>query len=118
MISITKMSGRSVLAASFAGVLVDRGTALSFASPIPGSAQGLRKPVSGLRGLVSERPTKAPAAAAAHVYAYACAFAAANGAEAGPEWAGGFTAPHATAVTQQHHMMRAFRGLEPWRDPA
>ena len=118
MISITKLSGRSVLAPCFAGVLVDRGTALSSASLVPGSAQGLRKPISGLRGLVSERPTKAPAAAAAQAHAYAFAFAAANGAEAGPEWVDAFATPHATAVTQQHHMMRAFRGLEPWRDPA
>ena len=117
MISITKLSGRSVLAPCFAGVSMDSGTTLSSASLCPGSVQGLRKPDSGLRGLISERPSQAPAAAAAQAYAYAYAPAAANSAEAGPEWAS-FTTRHATAVTQQHHMMRAFRGLEPWRDPA
>lgn len=50
----------------------------------------------------NERPTKAPAVAAqAHAYAFALA---AKGAGDGRQ-------------KTQHHMW-AFRGLEPWRDPA
>jgi hypothetical protein len=51
------------------------------------------------------RPTQAPAVAAkaqAHAYASACA---ANGAGEGRQ-------------KKQHLTMWAFRGLEPWRDPA
>ncbi|WP_052867722.1 hypothetical protein [Streptomyces niger] len=55
----------------------------------------------------SERPTKAPEVAAA---ANAHAFAAANGAESRTQYA-------TTQYTQQNDMW-AFRGLEPWSDPA
>ncbi len=52
----------------------------------------------------NERPTKAPAVAAvAQAAAYAPAFAA-NGAGAGRQ--------------KKQHLMWAFRGHEPWRDPA
>ncbi|MCF6523477.1 hypothetical protein [Streptomyces sp. JJ36] len=57
------------------------------------------------RLLGNERPTKAPAAAAkAQACAYAFGFAA-NGAGEGRQ-------------KQQHHLMWAIRGHEPWRDPA
>lgn len=53
----------------------------------------------------NERPTKAPAAVAAQAQAYVSAFAAASGAGEGSQ------------KTQQHTMW-AFRGHDPWRDPA
>ncbi|MCK7624078.1 hypothetical protein MUU72_13380 [Streptomyces sp. RS10V-4] len=53
-----------------------------------------------------ERPTEAPAAAVATAAANAFAFAAAaNGAESRKQY-------------EQQHDMWAYRGLEPWRDPA
>ncbi|MTE20900.1 hypothetical protein F0L17_17610 [Streptomyces sp. TRM43335] len=58
-----------------------------------------------IRERVSERPTQAPAVATvAQADTYALAGIAANGADNGQKQA-------------QHHMW-AFRGLEPWRDPA
>ena len=60
---------------------------------------------------VSERPTQAPMAEAAQTLGYA---AAANGAGHRIDRANGSR----TAVTKQYRSMRAFRGLEPWRDPA
>jgi hypothetical protein len=50
----------------------------------------------------NERPTKAPAAVAAQ--AYASVFVAANGAGEGSQ--------------KTQHTMWAFRGHDPWRDPA
>lgn len=56
--------------------------------------------------LGNERPTKAPTAAAMAAEAQFHAFAAeTNGAES-------------RTKQYQHHTMWAFRGLEPWRDPA
>ncbi|MER6115470.1 hypothetical protein [Streptomyces sp. NPDC001743] len=54
----------------------------------------------------NERPTQAPAAAVAKGQAQAYAFAAAG---AGAE---------AKKQTTHHHTMWAFRGPEPWSDPA
>ncbi|MGW7574352.1 hypothetical protein [Streptomyces sp. NPDC054765] len=51
------------------------------------------------------RPTEAPAVAAAAASANAFAYAAANGAESRQQY-------------QTQHDMWAYRGLEPWRDPA
>ncbi|MFD9791816.1 hypothetical protein ACFWXK_12780 [Streptomyces sp. NPDC059070] len=104
--STTKMTDRSVVATC----------------PLGSSAQGtgLSTGVSGLRGLSvvipvslanlpvrngNERPTQAPAAVVAEGQAMAYAFAAAG---AGAE----------KQTTTQHHKMWAFRGLEPWSDPA
>ncbi|GAA1352013.1 hypothetical protein [Streptomyces beijiangensis] len=56
----------------------------------------------------NERPTKAPEAAVAKAEAKAYAFAATG--------AGFGSATQQT--TQHHHKMWAFRGLEPWSDPA
>ncbi|MFI2312832.1 hypothetical protein [Streptomyces sp. CB00072] len=50
----------------------------------------------------NERPIEAPAAAVAQAQAYAFAAAGAG----------------AKKQTQQHHTMWAFRGPEPWSDPA
>ncbi|GAA1300376.1 hypothetical protein GCM10009647_015710 [Streptomyces sanglieri] len=56
----------------------------------------------------NERPAQAPAAAVAKGQAQAYAFAAVGaGAESG-----------AKKQTMQHHTMWAFRGPEPWSDPA
>lgn len=83
-------------------------------------------PVSSLLPILpirvgSERPTWAPAvAAAAKVRAYAfTSAAAANG--AGNGLAEGAEGPNGHANGQQkkqHYGMWAFRGLEPWSDPA
>jgi hypothetical protein len=107
-----KMTDRPVIAAcsldvSFAGAGV-RGTGLSVSSAL--------LPALPVRER-SERPTQAPAAAAKAQATTAYAFAvAANGAGAGTaEGANG----HAIGQqkTQQHGKW-AFRGLEPWSDPA
>ena len=61
--------------------------------------------VGGNERFGDERPTKAPAVAAeAQAAAYALGFAA-NGAGEGRQ-------------KKQQHLMWAFRGHEPWRDPA
>jgi hypothetical protein len=94
-----KMTDRSVVSACMLGVS-NLGTGLS----------GIRaaRPASSLSlaGLPirerNERPTKALEAVAAQAHAYAFA---ATGA--------GFR-----KQTTQHHLMWAFRGPEPWRDPA
>ncbi|MEU5185916.1 hypothetical protein AB0G83_01975 [Streptomyces klenkii] len=100
-----KMTDRPVFATRPLGFSFDslRGTGLSgagFAS-INGSA------LIGETSLINERPTEASAvraAATAQAQAYALA-ATTNG-------AGSVSTQH------QHHTMWAFRGLEPWRDPA
>ena len=87
-ITTTKMTDRSVVSACLLGSRLN-GTGL------PGVV------LSG-----GERPTKAPEGTAvvkARAAAYAFA-AAANGADGSQK--------------TQHHSMWAFRGLEPWRDPA
>ncbi|MFI0237354.1 hypothetical protein [Streptomyces sp. NPDC016845] len=99
-ITTVKMTDRSVVASCLLG-FSNLGTGLSGVSAM--------RPESGLSlaGLPiregNERPTKAPeAVAAAEAQAYA--FAAAGA---------GFR-----KQTTQHHTMWAFRGLEPWSDPA
>ncbi|MEV2244118.1 hypothetical protein [Streptomyces sp. NPDC049970] len=57
----------------------------------------------------NERPTKAPEAAVAKGQASAYAFAAAGA---------GAKKQTAKKQTTQHHTMWAFRGPEPWSDPA
>lgn len=112
-INFTKMTDRSVasactlgsssliLAASVASL---RGTGLSgFTAPSPASLVSL--PVRGTVEGGNERPTKAPEAAVARAQAQAYAFAATG-------------AGSKTQTTQHHHKMWAFRGLEPWSDPA
>jgi hypothetical protein len=97
IISAIKMTDRSVVATCPLGSAL-RGTGLSGISAVsPASLASL--PVR--EG--NERPTKAPEAAVANVQAQAYAFAAAG--------AG------AKTQTTQHHLMWAFRGLEPWSDP-
>jgi hypothetical protein len=88
------------------------GTGLSSAASVP-------LPVIPAR-VRAERPTEASKAAVAKAQAPAYAFtAAAEGAGAGG--ASGAKGAEAHAYGQQkmtQHGMRAFRGLEPWSDPA
>ncbi len=112
-IDFTKMTDRSVVSACTLGssLLVAssaaslRGTGLSGVaalSPAPLSIAPVRGTVEG----GNERPTGAPVAAVAKAQAQAYAFAATGA---------GFTKQ---TTTQHHHKMWAFRGLEPWSDPA
>ncbi|MFJ8072989.1 hypothetical protein ACIQ7Q_03320 [Streptomyces sp. NPDC096176] len=100
-VSTAKMTDRSVASAcslGFSSAFV--GTGMSGISAV--------LPVIGLGGLPvmerNERPTKAleagEAAAEARTYAFAAASA------------------KTRQQTTQHHMKWAFRGLEPWSDPA
>lgn len=104
-ISTAKMTDRSVVSACSLGL------ACSSAAVLRGT--GLSSIVGGLESLAglpvreqrNERPTKAPEAAAVKA-AQAQAYV--------------FTATGAgfKKQTTQHHKMWAFRGLEPWSDPA
>lgn len=99
--SAAKMTDRSAVSLSVFGVS-HRGTGLSgtraVLSATPASLSGL--PVRER----NERPTQAlEAAVVAQAQAYA--FAAATGAGS-------------LKQTEQHHTMWAFRGPEPWSDPA
>ncbi|MFD4246697.1 hypothetical protein ACFWP3_34635 [Streptomyces sp. NPDC058525] len=102
--TFTKMTDRSVDASCLLGSVSLLGTGLS-AIPAAGPALLATLPVSER----NERPTQAPAAVlAAEAQAHgAYGFAAAAG-------AGSLT----KQTKQQHHLMWAFRGLEPWSDPA
>ncbi len=109
MMTTTKMTDRSVIATCPLGISV-RGTGL----PVSPALLPVMPPMS----VRSERPIQAPAVAAAKAQAPAYAFAAAaTGAGAG-------TATGAQAANGQHEQQKtqhgkwAFRGLEPWSDPA
>ncbi|THA24623.1 hypothetical protein E4198_07565 [Streptomyces sp. RKND-216] len=83
-----------------------RGTGLSGApvSAVAPFGPGVVEIAGGNERLGAERPTNAPAVAAeAQAAAYALGFAA-NGAGVGRQ--------------KKQHLMWAFRGHEPWRDPA
>jgi hypothetical protein len=97
-ISTAKMTDRSVVSTCSLGAAF-HGTGVSGISAV--------LPVSGLGGLPvqrNERPTRALEAGVAAAKARAYAFAA--------------TSAEAKKQTTQHHSMWAFRGLEPWSDPA
>ena len=98
-VSTVKLTDRSAVSLCMLGVS-NRGTGLSGIRAVRPAS-----PVS-LAGLPvrerNERPTKALEAVAAQAHAYA--FAAAGA---------GFR-----KQTTQHHLMWAFRGPEPWSDPA
>ncbi|WNI17888.1 hypothetical protein [Actinacidiphila sp. ITFR-21] len=117
LMTTAKMTDRSVIAACPLGMSL-RDTGLS--------ATSLVMPALPVRDR-SERPIQASAVAAAAAQASAYAFAAAaNGAGAGT--AKGANAANGQALnghafteqqkTQQHGTKWAFRGLEPWSDPA
>ncbi|WP_137993473.1 hypothetical protein [Streptomyces vilmorinianum] len=111
-VSTDKMTDRSVVSACSLGL---SGSAF-IGSGLPGtglSGAGIAglaslRPAAALAGLPVmeriERPTKALEAGVAAVKATAYGFAA-TGAETKQQ-------------TTQHHTMWAFRGLEPWSDPA
>ncbi|MFF5702102.1 hypothetical protein ACFY7H_06335 [Streptomyces sp. NPDC012794] len=103
--TFTKMTDRSVDASCLLGSVSLRGTGLSaISADIPALLATL--PVSER----NERPTKALVAVAEAPQAHgAYGFAAAAGAA---------SAGFKTQTKQQHHLMWAFRGLEPWSDPA
>lgn len=104
--TFTKMTDRSVDASCLLGSVSFPGAGVS---AISAAAPAL---LATLRGSVSERnerPTQAPVAVLA--------------AEAQAHGAYGFAAAAGAGVKtkqtkQQHHLMWAFRGLEPWSDPA
>ncbi|MFD1830039.1 hypothetical protein ACFSJS_10210 [Streptomyces desertarenae] len=98
---MTELVGREVVASCLLGSRLS-GTGVSGAA----AARLGSLPVPSIRERISERPTQAPAAAVvAQADAYVFTGTAANGADNGQKRA-------------QHHTMWAFRGLEPWRDPA
>ncbi|MFE7095324.1 hypothetical protein [Streptomyces erythrochromogenes] len=102
--TFTKMTDRSVDASCLLGSVSALGTG---ASAISAGAPALLATLAVSER--NERPTQAPVAvlaaeARAHV---AYGFAAAAGAGSLKK-----------QTKQQHHLMWAFRGLEPWSDPA
>ncbi|WP_374103784.1 hypothetical protein [Streptomyces sp. ISL-86] len=104
--TFTKMTDRSVAASCPLGsssLLPSlRGTGLSVISA-DSPAILATLPISER----NERPTQAPVAVAAEAQAHgAYGFAAAAGAGS-----------QTKQTKQQHHLMWAFRGLEPWSDP-
>ncbi|MBY8876957.1 hypothetical protein [Actinacidiphila acidipaludis] len=109
LMTTVKMTDRSVTLACSRRVSV----------PATGLSAAALLPISPVRER-SERPTQAPAVAAAKAQAQAYAFAAAaNGAGAGTATGAAGANGHAIGQqkTQQHGKW-AFRGLEPWSDPA
>ncbi|GAB1327692.1 hypothetical protein [Streptomyces sennicomposti] len=98
-VTTAKLTDRSVVSLCMLGVS-DQGTGLS---GVPAARPESSLPFAGLvvrEG--NERPTKALEAVAAQAPAYA--FAAAGAGD--------------RKQTTQHHLMWAFRGPEPWSDPA
>lgn len=109
-ITTTKMTDRSVAASCMLGsssLLPLLGTGLSAISA--DSPALLAAPSALLASVRNERPTQAPVAVLEAQAHGAYGFAAAAG-------AGSKTQTKQTK--QQHHLMWAFRGLEPWSDPA
>jgi hypothetical protein len=102
-VSTAKMTDRSVVASLCMLGASDQGTGLS---GIPAVRPASTVSLAGLpvreRNERNERPTKALEAVVARAQAYA------------------FTAAGAGSrkQTTQHHLMWAFRGPEPWSDPA
>ncbi|MFG2980573.1 hypothetical protein ACGFYQ_04845 [Streptomyces sp. NPDC048258] len=107
--TFTKMTDRSVDASCLLGSVSLLGTgvsAISADSPALLATRPVRER--------NERPTQAPVAVlAAEAQAHgAYGFAAAAGAASA-----GFKRQTKQTTKQQHHLMWAFRGLEPWSDP-
>jgi hypothetical protein len=102
MMTTTKMTDRSVVASCLLGSVSLRGTGLSaFAADSRALLAVL--PVAAR----IERPTQAPVAAVeaqAHAYGF--------------EPAAGAGSQTKQTTQHQNHLMWAFRGLEPWSDPA
>ncbi len=104
-VATTTEAGRPAIASCLLGT----GVSLSLTSTLRVTGVFGAARVSGV---VSERPTQAPVAEAAQAFGYASA---ANGAGLQNQDPG---ANGDTTALTQHHKMWAFRGLEPWRDPA
>ncbi|MCX4527946.1 MULTISPECIES: hypothetical protein [unclassified Streptomyces] len=108
--TFTKMTDRSVAASCLLGSsalqLSLRGTGLS---AISADSRALLAASALPASERNERPTQAPVAVLAEAQAHgAYGFAAAAGAGSQTK----------QTTKQQHHLMWAFRGLEPWSDPA
>ncbi|MDT9680804.1 hypothetical protein RND61_01680 [Streptomyces sp. TRM76323] len=104
-VSTAKMTDRSVVSACTLGLSGSAflGSGLfGFRAVRPSSSLSALPVVEGFEA--NERPTEALEAGVAAAQAPAYAFAA--------------TGADHTKQTQQHHTMWAFRGLEPWSDPA
>ncbi|WP_329390624.1 hypothetical protein OG625_12970 [Streptomyces sp. NBC_01351] len=101
--TFTKMTDRSVDASCLLGSVSLLGTAVSAISA-DRRALLATLPVSER----NERPIKASAAVAVEAQAHGAY---------GPAAAAGAGSQKQT-TKQQHHLMWAFRGLEPWSDPA
>ncbi|MFF4257216.1 hypothetical protein ACFY1L_39135 [Streptomyces sp. NPDC001663] len=98
--SIVKMTDRSVVASLCMLDVPNQGTGLS---GIPAGRPASSVSLAGLPVRErNERPTKALEAVVAQAQAYAFTAAGAGGRK----------------QTTQHHLMWAFRGPEPWSDPA
>lgn len=104
MTSTSKMTDRSVAASCLLGSVSLRGTGLSaFAADSP----ALPASIPAGAGARNERPTKALVAVAGAQTHGVYGFEAAAGAGS-----------QTKQTKQHHHLMWAFRGLEPWSDPA
>ena len=105
IIETNKMTDLSVVATCTLGSSLP-GTGLSGFGRLSGTEVARPESLTVLtRSERTARPTEAPAAAVVAASANAFAFAAANGAESRQQY-------------QTKHGMWAYRGLEPWRDPA
>ncbi|MBZ4322319.1 hypothetical protein [Streptomyces huiliensis] len=104
-ITSNKMTDRPVFAMRPLGIEAGISAAPSFGS-VQGTGLSLAKLPIFESALGNERPTKAPEVAETAVVARVRAIAAET------DGAG------SRAKQYQHHTMWAFRGLEPWRDPA
>lgn len=93
------------------------GTRLSGSGATGFGGSVVRESVMGLSAMRerNERPIQAPAVAVAQA---AHAYVAANGAGAQATWAGDALITGDADTTRKQQTTRAFRGLEPWRDPA
>ncbi|MFF7336376.1 hypothetical protein ACFZAT_03450 [Streptomyces sp. NPDC008163] len=109
IIETNKMTDLSVVSACSLGLLARAPKSSLRATGVSGVSAVIPMSLAGLPVRErNERPTQAPAAAVAKGQAPAYAFAAVGaGAEAG-----------VIEQTKQHHTMWAFRGPEPWSDPA
>ncbi|MGW7487591.1 hypothetical protein [Streptomyces sp. NPDC054786] len=105
IIETNKMTDLSVVATCPLGSSL-LGTGLSGSGRLSGIEVARPESLTVLtRSERTARPTEAPAVAATAASVNAFAFAAANGAESRKQY-------------QTQHDMWAYRGLEPWRDPA
>ncbi|MGK5626913.1 hypothetical protein [Streptomyces sp. URMC 123] len=108
MITNTKLAGRTVVASCLPGALAFRGTGVSGGADVRHVERGTVA--------IIDRPVQAPVAAMGQAHAYAPP---APGADLQLKWTNGaFLATGLSSAAEQYFTMRAFRGLEPWRDPA